>query len=70
MTKRKTKLVCVGWGVYWLLPPTGISFKSCKLTRKLAIREFNKHHDDPDYKGYRRKGLAIAKQLWLEVKDD
>ena len=69
MDKRKTKLVCVGWGIWWLLPPVGISpTVGRKATRQMAIKIFNEHHTDPDYETLRKRGDVIAKKLWVEVK--
>lgn len=65
MTKRKTKLVCVGWGIVWLNPPFGLSWYTCKPTRRESIEVFDEQHSDPDYREYRRKGFAIAKKLWV-----
>jgi len=70
MSKQKLKLVCVGWGVVWLDPPVGLSYNSCSPTRREAIKAFNERHTNPDYNGYRIKGFAIAKKLWVEVKDE
>ena len=68
--KRKTKLVCVGWTVVfdrkakkpWML-------RSHYRTREKAIRAYNTLFGPSVYTVSRRRGFAIAKKLWVEVKD-
>jgi len=72
VTKRKTKLVYVGWGIvmyphdvrpYLLYGISGWS------TRREAIEEYEKSHYTNNYQSDRRRHKAIAKKLWVEVRD-
>ena len=67
MTKRKTKLVCVGWGI-WGCRAQYLWDRKVLPTRKEIIRWRNKEVGGT-YKADRRKRLAIAKKLWVEVNE-
>ena len=71
MSKRKTKLVCRGWGI-------DRPMESCLwhshgwstwLTRAEAITAYNRHYGSGFYREMRKLGFAIAKKVWVEVKD-
>lgn len=71
MTKPKTKLVCVGWGIWdfrykciW----TNRYGRSRFLTRKIAIGVYDDWHEKGYYRFNQRRGIIIAKKLWVEVK--
>ncbi len=68
MTKPKTKLVCRGWVIdlptihkIWYL----VREQNTWPTRSQAIMAYNSWHGGA-YAWARRKGLAIAKKLWVE----
>ena len=76
MTKRKTKMVCVGWGVVMYLNE-GTPYIYCAMakdaeTEEEAIKLFDEGETSKElkYKAMFKKGTAIAKKLWVEVKDD
>ena len=72
MTKRKTKRVCVGWGIVMyprdVHPYLYFGGPSGWGTRNDAIEAFDKQPGG-NYSESRRKGKVIAKQLWVEVKE-
>ena len=71
MTKRKTKLVCVGWGIWEIdgkclwCDADNIIWKK----RKYAIEAWDSWYGENSYRGNRQRGLAIAKKLWVKVKE-
>jgi len=75
VTKRKTKLVFVGWGiVMYLNSPDPYIFPNTVQaeTEEEAIKLFNKGEilDSLKYERYFKDGNAIAKKLWVKVKDE
>jgi len=70
MTKRNEKLVCVGWGIvmYPLARPYLYYGISGWDTRRETISRYEQ--DGHAYQYDRRRHKAIAKKLWMEVKDE
>ena len=67
--KRKTKLVCVGWGIWdivnkhlWNDVEGGIWTK-----RKDAIDAWNSWYGDDSYRWCRQRNEVIVMKLWGEV---
>ena len=73
MTKRK-RLVCVGWGIFWLYrskeKPSFDVRVGRQRTLSLAVAKYDNLYERGTYSRDRRKGLIIAKKLWVEVKDE
>lgn len=70
MTKRKTKLVCVGWGI--------LLCRSKRLwcnfdgitswdTERQVIDGYNQSECGNKYQEAKQAGLIVAKKLWVEV---
>lgn len=73
MTRRKTKLVCRGWGID--RPLDGCLWTNRRgyrswNTRPEAIESYDNSYGKGAYRQSRRRGRAIAKKLWVEVNDE
>lgn len=73
MTKPKTKLVCVGWGI-WLPRSRTLWWNfagiRCYDTEKEAIDSYNQAECEHNYEEANQASLAITKKLWIEVNHD
>ena len=67
MTKRKAKLVCVGWGIW---DKEGYLWWNIVFTFRQDAITYAKKMVEYDYKKARKERCVIAKKLWVEVKDE
>lgn len=69
MTKPKTKLVCVGWGI-WDIVQRCFWRREFWDKRREAVEEWNCRHGENSYQWSRQCGEVIAEKLWIEMRED
>ena len=67
MTKHKTKLVCVGWGIW---DKKGYLWWNIVFPLRQDAIMYAKKMVEDDYKKARKARRVIAKRLWMEVNDE
>lgn len=71
--KKDKRLLCVGWGIYYLEDKAWWGNKSGPKywgSEQAAINAHNKAYPAGDYEWSVKQGHLLAKKLWVEMKDE